>query len=165
MLSSKIIILILSVYGLASTITYITYIVKYSNLKKTCNIKTSNSNDNLRRSDQNNNLVIKSQNNSNTFNNESNIIFPNNNLSNIISKYDIYYDTDFYNKYDLIDEYNDKIIIYSKDMIQCYKECENNNKCYGFSKYNNYCYLKSKYDLSQKNNASKITLVLNPSKE
>ena len=50
-------------------------------------------------------------------------------------------------------------------MKQCYKECENNNNCYGFSKYNNYCYLKGKYDLLQKNNASKTTLILNPSKK
>jgi len=168
MSSSKIIILILSLYGVASTITYITYIVKYSNLKNKYNLIKSDSNNYLRNNDYNNN----SNNNLNLINNCSNITIPNLNystsninISNIISKYDIYYDADFYNKFDLIDEYNDKIIYYSKDLNSCYNECENNDKCYGFSKYHNYCYLKGKFDLSQKNNASKITLVLNSFKE
>jgi hypothetical protein len=124
MLSSKIIIIILSLYSLVSTSTYITYIIKYNNLKHKYTISKSN---NLRKS----NLLNNTSNNPNLT-----ISYPNpeinfNNLSNIISKYDIYYDTDFYNNYDLIDESNDNIIIYSRDLLTCYKECENNNKCYG----------------------------------
>lgn len=157
MQSTKLIIIILSLYGLASTITFITYIVKYYNLKNDCNLSN---NSNLIRTDppsKNDSLICPQIINSSDLNNIT--------YENIISKYDIYYDTDFYNKYDLIDEYSDKIIIYSKDMKQCYKECEYNNNCYGFSKYNNYCYLKGKYDLQQKNNASKTALILNPNKD
>lgn len=156
--SIKFIIIILSLYGLASTITFITYIVKYHNLKKNCNISNQSENSNLIRTEpsQNESVICPKIINSSDINNIS--------YDNIISKYDIYYDTDFYNKYDLLDEYNDKIIIYSKDMKQCYKECEYNNNCYGFSKYNNYCYLKGKYDLQQKNNATKTALILNSNK-
>jgi len=157
MQSIKIILIVLSLYGIASTITFITYIIKYNNLQNQCDLslKSDNTSNKLD--------LIKQENNTK---NEC-LQLNSTDLTNqtlIVSKYDIYYDTDFYNKFDLLDEFNDKIIIYSKDMKQCYTECESNNKCYGFSKYNNYCYLKGKYDLLQKNNASKITLVLNPSK-
>lgn len=157
MQSTKLIIIILSLYGLASTITFITYIVKYYNLKNDCNLSNSSNLIRIEPPSKNDSLNYPQIINSTDINNIT--------YENIISKYDIYYDTDFYNKYDLIDEYSDKIIIYSKDMKQCYKECEYNNKCYGFSKYNNYCYLKGKYDLQQKNNASKIALILNPNKD
>jgi hypothetical protein len=161
MQSIKIILILLSLYGIASTITFITYIVKYHNLKNECNLSHESDNKSELPNTMKNEITLKdcekfiylNQTNSNNQTDES-----------IVSKYDIYYDTDFYNKFDLLDDFNDKILIYSKDMKQCYKECENNNNCYGFSKYNNYCYLKGKYDLSQKNNASKITLILNPSK-
>lgn len=161
MQSIKIILILLSLYGIASTITFITYIVKYHNLQNECNL--------LHESDNKSDLPNTTKNEI-TLKDCEKFIYLNKTDSNnqtydtIISKYDIYYDTDFYNKFDLIDDFNDKILIYSKDMKQCYKECENNNNCYGFSKYNNYCYLKGKYDLLQKNNASKITLILNPSK-
>jgi len=157
MQSIKIILIVLSLYGIASTITFIAYIIKYNNLQNKCDLSlesdnTSDKPNSIRRENDTKNECL--QLNSTDLTNQT----------LIVSKYDIYYDTDFYNKFDLLDEFNDKILIYSKDMKQCYKECESNNKCYGFSKYNNYCYLKGKYDLLQKNNASKITLVLNPSK-
>jgi hypothetical protein len=161
MQSIKIILILLSLYGIASTITFITYIVKYHNLQNECNLSHESDNKSDLPNTTKNEITLKDC---------EKFIYLNKTDSNnqtydtIISKYDIYYDTDFYNKFDLIDDFNDKILIYSKDMKQCYKECENNNNCYGFSKYNNYCYLKGKYDLLQKNNASKITLILNPSK-
>lgn len=161
MQSIKIILILLSLYGIASTITFITYIVKYHNLQNECNLSPESDNNLDLPNTIKNKITLKDC---------KKFIYLNKTDSNnqtydtIISKYDIYYDTDFYNKFDLIDDYNDKILIYSKDMKQCYKECENNNNCYGFSKYNNYCYLKGKYDLLQKNNASKTTLILNPSK-
>lgn len=155
MQSIKIILIILSLYGIASTITFITYIVKYHNLKNKCTFSQKND-DKLELPETIQNEV--------TLKDCEKFIYNNETYDVIISKYDIYYDTDFYNKFDLIDDFNDKIIIYSKDMKECYKECEKNIYCYGFSKYNNYCYLKGKYDLLQKNNASKVTLILNPYK-
>lgn len=124
MQSFKIIIILISLYGVASTITFITYIIKYNKIKKECQIK-------------NNNLRIQN-----------------------ISNYDIYYDSDFYNKFDLIDDYKDKIIIYSKDINYCYSECNNIPNCFGFTKLHNYCYLKGEYNISQKNNATNTVLAL-----
>ena len=122
MRSTNIIIIILSLYSIASTITFITYIIKYYNLKEECELINQMTNSN------NTNL-------SNT--NLSNTNLSNTNLSNTWN-YITYYDSDFYNLYDLIDDYNDKIIIYSKDMILCYKECEQNSNCHGFSKIHNF---------------------------
>jgi len=146
MRSTNIIIIILSLYSIASTITFITYIIKYYNLKEECELINQMTNSN------NTNL-------SNT--NLSNTNLSNTNLSNTWN-YITYYDSDFYNLYDLIDDYNDKIIIYSKDMILCYKECEQNSNCHGFSKIHNYCYLKGKYELEYKKNISKVVLLLKP---
>ena len=134
MRSTNIIIIILSLYSIASTITFITYIIKYYNLKEECELINQMTNSN--------NTNLSNTNLSNTWN------------------YITYYDSDFYNLYDLIDDYNDKIIIYSKDMILCYKECEQNSNCHGFSKINNYCYLKGKYELEYKKNISKVVLLL-----
>lgn len=146
----KYIILILSLYGIASTITFIVYIIKYQNLnnkfKKINNTETINN-------------ELKESNNTETINEEFTEI---NNISNIIAKYDIYYNFDLYNKYDLKDEFNDNIIIYSNNLSLCYIECEKNINCYGFSKYHNYCYLKGLYNLTNKINANNITLILNP---
>ena len=136
MRSTNIIIIILSLYSIASTITFITYIIKYYNLKEECELINQMTNSN--------NTNLSNTNLSNTWN------------------YITYYDSDFYNLYDLIDDYNDKIIIYSKDMILCYKECEQNSNCHGFSKINNYCYLKGKYELEYKKNISKVVLLLKP---
>ena len=161
MQSIKIILILLSLYGIASTITFITYIVKYHNLQNECNLSPESDNKSDLPHTINREITLKDC---------EKFIYLNKTDSNnqtydtIISKYDIYYDADFYNKFDLVDDFNDKMLIYSKDLKQCYKECENNKNCYGFSKYNNYCYLKGKYDLLQKNNASKTTLILNPSK-
>lgn len=168
--SLKLIIIILSLYGVATTVTFITYIIKYHNLQNKCGLDNLNESNNIRsepnpslnNSDNSlkkceDNLKLCKKHNAEHHLNETD-------YDNIISKYDIYYDTDFYNKFDLLDEFNDKIVIYSKDMKQCYKECDTNVNCYGFSKYNNYCYLKNKYNLSEKNNASKVTLILNPTK-
>lgn len=161
--SLKIIIILISLYGIASTITFITFIVKYNNLKKQCNTGNSNiSNNHLRI--ENPNTDINKNINCSSYINTNNRIIDNYNMSEIISKYDIYYDSDFYNKYDLTDDYSDKIIIYSKDINKCYLECDNNINCFGFTKLHNYCFLKGKYDLNQKNNASKTVLVLNPNK-
>ena len=166
MRSTNIIIIILSLYSIASTITFITYIIKYYNLKEECeliNQMTNLSNTNL----SNTNLSNTNSNNTNLSNtnlsntNLSNTNLSNTNLSNTWN-YITYYDSDFYNLYDLIDDYNDKIIIYSKDMILCYKECEQNSNCHGFSKIHNYCYLKGKYELEYKKNISKVVLLLKP---
>jgi hypothetical protein len=121
----KIILIILSLYSLASTITYIVYIVKYHKaLKKTCSSTT-------------------------------NTIYIDNKINpDIKNKYQIYYNNDFYNKFDLVDNYGQQIIIYSINLDGCYQACEENKKCYGFTKYKNYCYLKGSYDLSKKNNKS-----------
>jgi uncharacterized protein YjbI with pentapeptide repeats len=156
MRSTNIIIIILSLYSIASTITFITYIIKYYNLKEECeliNQMTNSNNTNL------SNTNLSNTNLSNT--NLSNTNLSNTNLSNTWN-YITYYDSDFYNLYDLIDDYNDKIIIYSKDMILCYKECEQNSNCHGFSKIHNYCYLKGKYELEYKKNISKVVLLLKP---
>jgi uncharacterized protein YjbI with pentapeptide repeats len=151
MRSTNIIIIILSLYSIASTITFITYIIKYYNLKEECELINQMTNSN--------NTNLSNTNLSNT--NLSNTNLSNTNLSNTWN-YITYYDSDFYNLYDLIDDYNDKIIIYSKDMILCYKECEQNSNCHGFSKINNYCYLKGKYELEYKKNISKVVLLLKP---
>jgi hypothetical protein len=164
MLSLKIILILLSLYGVASTITYIVFIIKYNNLNNNCKLSINTQNDNnLRTNDNNTNKTNDSNTSGQPFLNLTNP-FIDNNLSQIIQKYDIYYDADFYNKFDLLDEYSDKIIIYSKNINFCYYECDNNPKCYGFTKFNNYCFLKGEYDLSQKNNASKLVLVVNPNK-
>jgi hypothetical protein len=158
----KTIIILISLYGIASTITYITYIIKYNNLKKNCN--TNNTHLCIETNKTTNIPYLNNINDSISDNNISDNNISDNNISDIVSKYDIYYDSDLYNKYELIDEYLDKIIIYSKDINKCYLECNNNINCYGFTKFHNYCFLKGKYDLNKKTNASKMVLVLNPNK-
>lgn len=129
----KIILIILSLYSLASTITYIVYIVKYHNArKKHCII-----------------------------NDVGETIIANRNVSkNIRDKYKMFYNKDFYNKFDLRDNYNQQIMIYSIDLNECYIACEANDKCYGFTKYKNYCYLKSLYNDTEKNNQRGTVLAL-----
>ena len=127
----KIILIILSLYSLASTITYIVYIVKYHKaLKKTCNSITNT------------------------------VYFDDKIKPEIKNKYQIYYNNDFYKKFDLLDNYGQQIIIYSPNLDECYKACEAHIKCHGFTKYKNYCYLKGMYDLSKKNNQSGAVLVV-----
>ena len=62
-------------------------------------------------------------------------------LDNYIS----YNNTIVSNKFDLMDELNQIIVIYSKDMQMCYYTCNQLDNCYGFNLYNNYCYLKKKF--------------------
>jgi len=138
-IKSSIILLLLSFYGLATTISMITYIIKYNN----CNNKNVNTN-----------------NIDNTENIYETMYLKNRTYQEILDLYDIYNNADFYNKYDLIDEFNDNIIIYSRDLKNCYASCENMNDCFAFTKYNNYCYLKGKYDLKEKTNNSKSILIV-----
>lgn len=173
MLPLKIILILLSLYGVASTITYIVYIIKYNNLNNNCKLLINTQNDNNLRTNDNNISKTNNSINISKTNDSININQPfvnltnpfiDTNLSQIIQKYDIYYDNDFYNKFDLLDEYSNNIIVYAKDIILCYYECEKNSKCHGFTKFNNYCFLKGEYDLSQKDYASKLVLVVKPNK-
>lgn len=159
-----IIIIILSLYGIGTTIAFIVYLIKYVNLrskyntinnKPLCNILDPNIIEPINSTISDipiNNTILNGQ-------------LTEEDYLELIQTYDIYNNADFYNQYDLLDNYNDKIMIYSKDLKNCYLSCELINECYGFSKYNNYCYLKGKYDLNQKNNASKITLVVKKNTE
>ena len=163
-------IILLSLYGFATTISMIAYIIKYHN----CNKAISNSNflkatnncknntDISKISDDNYNMKKNMNNYQNNTNNniDDNIYFKNNTYQDIMNSYDIYNNADFYDRYDLIDDFNDKIIIYSRDLKNCYISCENINNCYAFTKYNNYCYLKGKYDIQQKTNNSKSILIV-----
>jgi hypothetical protein len=177
-----IIIIILSLYGLGSSLAFIIYLVKYSNLKskykQSINNKGYNNCNNNLNEDFNKELNEESNKdlNNKELNEESNKELINitnysedqlkNELkkiddikySKLIQTYDIYNDADFYNKFDIYDDYNDKIIIYSKDLKDCYLKCEELEKCYAFSKYHNYCYLKGTYNLNDKINISKVSL-------
>jgi hypothetical protein len=160
-----IIIIILSLYGIGTTIAFIVYLIKYLNLnskyntinnKPLCNVLDPNIVDPLNSTFSdiplNNTMLLNGQ-------------LTEEDYLELIQTYDIYNNADFYNQFDLLDDYNDKIMIYSKDLKNCYLSCELINGCYGFSKYNNYCYLKGKYDINQKNNVSKITLVVKKNTE
>ena len=160
-----IILIILSLYGVGATIAFIVYLIKYNNLNSKHQNLSTNYNDLLNSKDCNINDIIQPNDEFNKTINEINEINePKQNLDEnylqLIQSYDIYNNADFYDKYDLIDEYNDKIIIYSRDLKNCYLSCENLKDCYAFTKYNNYCYFKGKYDLNKKNNASKTTLIV-----
>lgn len=160
-----IILIILSLYGVGATIAFIIYIIKYNKLNSKHQNLSTNYNSLLTSKDCNINDIIQPNDEFNKTINEINEINePKQNLDEnylqLIQSYDIYNNADFYDKYDLIDEYNDKIIIYSRDLKNCYLSCENLKDCYAFTKYNNYCYFKGKYDLNQKNNASKTTLIV-----
>jgi uncharacterized membrane protein YgaE (UPF0421/DUF939 family) len=157
-----IILIILSLYGVGATIAFIVYLIKYNNLNSKHQNLYTNYNDLLNSKDCSiKDIILPNDEFNNTINK---INEPEQNLDEnylqLIQSYDIYNDADFYNKYDLMDEYNDKIIIYSRDLKNCYLSCENLKECYAFTKYNNYCYFKSKYDLNQKNNASKTMLIV-----
>lgn len=52
------------------------------------------------------------------------------------------------NEFDLTDELNQIIVIYSQDIQMCYYTCNQLYKCHGFNLYNNYCYFKKKFILS-----------------
>jgi hypothetical protein len=183
----NIIIIILSLYGVGSTIAFIYYLVKYNNIKsnsidnKSANPDSNEYNNCIKYNNElpnsDSNKVIDSENINNNLNDTkknkktyddslSNDSVSNDSVSNnenylkLIQSYDIYNDADFYGKYDLYDEFNDNIIIYSRDLKNCYLSCESLNECYAFTKYNNYCYLKGKYDITQKTNASKTVLVV-----
>ncbi len=157
-----IILIILSLYGVGATIAFIVYLIKYNNLNSKHQNLSTNYNSLLTSKDCNINDIIQPNDEFNNTINEINETEENldENYLQLIQSYDIYNDADFYDKYDLIDEYNDKIIIYSRDLKNCYLSCENLKDCYAFTKYNNYCYFKGKYDLNQKNNASKTTLIV-----
>jgi hypothetical protein len=159
-----VILIILALYGIGTTIAFIIYLIKYLNLsskyninnnKPLCNVLDPNIIDPVNSSISDievNNTILNGQ-------------LTEEEYLDLIQSYDIYNNADFYNQYDLLDEYDEKIMIYSKDLKNCYLSCELINNCYGFSKYNNYCYLKGKYDLNQKNNVSKITLVVKKNNE
>lgn len=163
------IIFFLSLFGLSTTIALIVYVIKYNNLnKKYQNINNlsnqpNNCESNKKISDSNNN-ILEGVNNTNSKdlinNNTSQFEQEKKKLEEIIQSYDIYNNADFYNKFDLLDEYNDRIIIYSKDLINCYLACENILDCKAFSKHNNYCYLKSKYNISDKVEIPKTNLIV-----
>ena len=184
-----IIIIILSLYGLGSSLAFIIYLIKYSNLKSKYKQSISTSQQFYNTNCTNKYLESedydkedydkedydkedydkdnKYNKDKNKFNNESNKLnettlkkIEEDKYLQLIQTYDIYNNADFYDKYDLYDDYNDKIIIYSKDLKNCYISCENLQGCYAFSKYHNYCYLKGKYDLNQITNASKVSLIV-----
>lgn len=154
-----IILIILSLYGVGTTIAFVVYLIKYTNLNSKNQNLSNNYNDLLNSKDCIINDIISPNEEFNNTINEPDKNLDDNYLQ-LIQSYDIYNNVDFYDKYDLIDEYNDKIIIYSRDLKNCYLSCENLKDCYAFTKYNNYCYFKGKYDLNQKNNASKTTLIV-----
>jgi hypothetical protein len=52
------------------------------------------------------------------------------------------------NEFDLTDDSNQIIVIYSKDVKMCYYTCNKLYNCHGFNLYNNYCYFKKKFILS-----------------
>ncbi len=154
-----IILIILSLYGVGTTIAFVVYLIKYTNLNSKNQNLSNNYNDLLNSKDCIINDIISPNEEFNNTINEPDKNLDDNYLQ-LIQSYDIYNNVDFYDKYDLIDEYNDKIIIYSRDLKNCYLSCENLKDCYAFTKYNNYCYFKGKYDLNQKNIASKTTLIV-----
>lgn len=84
----------------------------------------------------------------------------NNNTEVDKDKYKSYNNQDFYNKYDLLDQYGEKIIIYSNDLENCYKTCEKLINCDGFARFRNYCYLKYKYDIKDIIKKDNVTLFL-----
>lgn len=159
-----ILIIILSVYGIGVTIPMIIYITKYYKKNSDYNDISENYYNLLNKKDCpiNNNCIeqfVNSTSNSGSYSNSED------DYLNIIQSYDIYNNADFYDKYDIVDEYNDKIIIYSKNLKNCYLSCEVLNSCYGFVKYNNYCYLKNNYNLTDKTNSTNTILVVKKNKD
>lgn len=161
-----IIIILLSFYGVGVTISMIIYITKFYKKNNDYNNINEDYYNLLNKKDcpLNNDCINQFMNSSSDSNSGSSSNIDDENYSKLIQTYDIYNNADFYNQYDIIDEYNDKIIIYSKNLKNCYLSCEVLNLCYGFVKYNNYCYLKGKYNLTDKINSTKTILVVKKNK-
>jgi hypothetical protein len=140
-------------------ILFLVYVFKYTSIKTDYHNLLNNKNNNK---DYDN---YKNYENYENYDNET-IQYPekNSNISIIINSYDVYYNTDFYYKYDLLDQFNDKIAIFSININNCYLICELLSNCYGFARFHNYCYLKSKYNLIDKNELKNVTLILKVNK-
>lgn len=170
-MSIKLILLItlLSAYGLGVTITFIVYLIKYNHV----NSKYHNLLDQFANTMNEDNINCKSlvkdqspvnQININDNRNDDNYTKLDNNYSTLIQSYDIYPESDFNNIFELTDEFNDRVILYSKDINNCYLSCEILNDCYAFTRYHNYCYLKNNYDLTKKSDMSNALLIVKKNK-
>ena len=73
----------------------------------------------------------------------------NNILVNYNGIYNIIKNVDLLNKFDILDNYNDRINIYAPDLNICFIICESTNTCLGFIRYHNYCYLKNNSSIEE----------------
>lgn len=76
----------------------------------------------------------------------------------LLDNYNYFNNMDIYKQYDLLDEYKQQIIIFTKDIKTCIDTCNNLENCQGFSKYNNFCYLKDKFNESSLQYSPKVNL-------
>jgi hypothetical protein len=78
-----------------------------------------------------------------TFNDSNNNTSNKNNTINYKDQYDVFENIDLLNKYDILDNFNDRINIYALDLDDCFNICEYTKSCLGFIRFHNYCYLKN----------------------
>lgn len=114
----------------------ITSIVTFSILLHNCN-KSLNS-------------CIQNQNNQLKYNIQS--------INASLDNYHYFNGMDISNKNNLLDEYKENIIIYTKNLNICVNTCDSIKNCSGFSKYENYCSLKKKINESSIYYSSKVNL-------
>lgn len=87
----------------------------------------------------------------NTSNNTSNAI-------NYIDQYEVYKNIDLLNKYDIVDNFNDRINIYALNLDDCFNICESTNSCLGFIRFHNYCYLKNNSNIQDQTTSKDMNL-------
>lgn len=173
---SQIIILILGLLAGAEFILFIVYISKYYSLRKdynalnkSCINNTSNTSPSTYMPQVTPNSINETGSQSNTTiidekNKTSNNTITYKDIYEIINTYDIYNNMDFNNKYDLLDQFGEKIAIYSLNLNNCYLTCELLTNCYGFARFHNYCYLKTQYNLTDKMEFPNVELIIKQNK-
>lgn len=82
----------------------------------------------------------------------------NNDTNNYEDRYYIFENIDLLNKFDILDEFNDKINIYSLDLNNCFNICETTKSCLGFIRFHNYCYLKNNNNIKDQTTSKDMNL-------
>ncbi len=81
-----------------------------------------------------------------------------NNIDNYKDNYDVFENIDLLNKFDILDNFNDRINIYSFDLDNCFNICESTNSCLGFIRFHNYCYLKNNSNIEDQTTSKDMNL-------
>lgn len=100
----------------------------------------------------------KSLNNCIKNNNQYNNQIDNQGINTTIDHYNYFNGMDISNKNNLLDEYKNNIILYSKNLNNCIKLCDSLENCNGFSKFENSCILKKNFSTNSIYYSPKINL-------